>query len=344
MAQTPREVVYRTLSFEGPERMARQTWILPWVEDRFGPAMAELQRRYPDDIIGAVSVSRPSSRAKGNPFAAGTSVDEWGCVFESIAAGMIGEVKTPVMPDLDDLEACRPPYETLPEDLSAARDTVKVFCEGTDRFVMAGACPRPWERLQFLRGTENAMIDVMAPEDGVKNLLKKIHDFHLRELEFWVTTPVDTLFFMDDWGSQKQLLIPPRIWRELFKPLYKDYCDIAHAHGKFIFMHSDGYISEIYDDLMEIGVDALNSQLFTMDLGDLARRAKGKITFWGEIDRQHVLPAKDPAVARNAVRTAAKHLYDPRGGMIAQFELGPGANPENAFAIYDEWDRVFAQS
>jgi hypothetical protein len=77
-----------------------------------------------------------------------------------------------------------------------------------------------------------------------------------------------------------------------------------------------------------------------MDMADLAKRVKGKITFWGEIDRQHVLPSADTQVARNAVREVAQHLYDPAGGIIAQFELGPGANPANAFAIYDEWNAI----
>jgi hypothetical protein len=77
-----------------------------------------------------------------------------------------------------------------------------------------------------------------------------------------------------------------------------------------------------------------------MDMAELARVAKGKITFWGEVDRQHVLTAADPEVARQAVRQIAEHLYDRRGGIIAQFELGLGANIENAFAIYDEWDKI----
>jgi hypothetical protein len=105
-------------------------------------------------------------------------------------------------------------------------------------------------------------------------------------------------------------------------------------------MHSDGCISEVYEDLIEIGVNAVNSQLFAMDLGDLARRAKGRITFWGEIDRQHVLTAADPEEGKRAVRAVAAALYDPAGGVIAQFELGAGANPAVARAIYEEWERV----
>jgi hypothetical protein len=37
------------------------------------------------------------------------------------------------------------------------------------------------------------------------------------------------------------------MWRELFKPLYQEYAEIAHAHGKFAFMHSDGNILDIYE-------------------------------------------------------------------------------------------------
>jgi len=220
---------------------------------------------------------------------------------------------------------------------------VNRFCTSTDRFVLAGNLPRPWERYQFLRGTEVSLVDVMMPEEGMAECLKVIHDHYMREMEFWVTTDVDGVFFMDDWGSQTQLLIPPPVWRELFKPLYKDYCDIAHAHGKFAFMHSDGYIAEIYEDLVDAGINAQNSQLFVMDMADLAKRVKGKITFWGEMDRQHVLTSENPEVGRKGVRTVASHLHDKRGGVIAQYEFGPGTNPVTARAVFEEW-RAVAES
>jgi hypothetical protein len=233
-----------------------------------------------------------------------------------------------------------PPYETLPDDWQSARDEVNRAYEQSDLFILAGACPRPWERYQFLRGTLNAMMDVMEPENGMLDLLRAVHEFYLKELEFWATTDVDGLMFMDDWGMQNQLLISPKSWREIFKPLYKDYCDLIHSHGKFAFMHSDGNIQAIYPDLIEIGVDALNSQLFCMDIPELARIAKGKITFWGEIDRQQVLISPDPEVGRQAVRQVAEHLYDPAGGIIAQFEFGLGAQPQTALAVFEEWERI----
>ena len=122
--------------------------------------------------------------------------------------------------------------------------------------------------------------------------------------------------------------------------MYRDYCDIAHNNNKFIFMHSDGNILQIYPELIEIGLDAINSQLFVMDMQKLSKIAKGKITLWGEIDRQHVLVSKDPKIVKDAVQKVATHFYDPSGGIIAQFEFGPGAYPENAQLIFSEWDQI----
>ena len=319
-------------------------WVLPWAETRFPDELQRVREKYPSDFIFAPDVYNKSSKKQGDAFAVGTYVDEWGCVFENLHAGVIGEVKEPIINDVSDLAACIPPYELLPTNITKARDIVNKACDETEKFVFASCLPRPWERYQFLRGTEEAMVDTMMPEEGADKILEKIHTFYMRELEFWVTTNVDAVFFMDDWGSQSQLLISPASWREQYKPLYKDYCGIAHSNGKFAFMHSDGNISEIYEDLVEVGIDAQNSQLFVMDMAVLSERVKGKITFWGEIDRQHVLPAEDPQLVRDAVRKAAAYLYDPSGGVIAQFEVGPGANPANAMAALDEWAAVHEES
>ncbi|MCX7934194.1 MAG: methyltransferase [Planctomycetota bacterium] len=339
MAQTSRELVRRALKFERPARVPRDLWALPWAEKRYAEDLARLRARYPADISGPPNVYRPAARRRGDPYAVGEYVDEWGCVFTNIHEGVIGEVKEPILADMDRWQEIKPPAEVLPEDWPQARAIVNRACAASDKFITSGCCPRPWERLQFLRGTVNAMMDVMDPDARVRGLLRRIHEYYLRECEFWVSTDIDALTFMDDWGGQRQILIPPAVWRDLFKPMYKDYCDLAHSRGKFAFMHSDGYIAEIYPDLIAIGVDALNSQLFCMDLAALARIAKGRITFWGEIDRQHVMTAT-PEKGRAAVREVARHLYDPRGGIIAHFEIGPGANPEVAFAIYEEWEKI----
>ncbi len=340
MSQTSREIVERAIRFEFPERLPRDQWVLPWADIHYPADVKRIQDRFPTDFQTVEFFYTPSKRAKGDPYKRGDYTDEWGCTFKNLQDGIIGEVKDPILRELGDWKSVKPPYEQLPDDPRSAHDEINRLCGETDKFVLANICPRPWERYQFIRGTENALVDIMFPDEGASDLLEVIHDFYLAEVEFWARSDVDALFFMDDWGEQSQLLIRPEIWRELFKPLYRDYCEIGKAHGKFMFMHSDGYITDIYPDLIEIGVDVLNSQLFCMDLEELARIAKGKITFWGEIDRQHILRSPNPRDGRNAVREVAKHLYDPSGGIIAQCELGAGTNPDTAYAVFDEWEKV----
>ena len=66
---------------------------------------------------------------------------------------------------------------------------------------------------------------------------------------------------------------------------------------------------------------------------------KGKITFWGEICRQHLLPYGTVEDVRNSVRLVYDTLWD-NGGCIAQCEFGAGAKPENVAAVFETWDEL----
>jgi len=103
-------------------------------------------------------------------------------------------------------------------------------------------------------------------------------------------------------------------------------------------MHSDGHIPAIDPDLIEIGVDAVNSQLFCMRVEALAPFA-GRITFWGEIDRQHLLARATPDEVEAAVRLVYGTLWR-NGGRISQCEVGAGARPENMRRVFATWDEV----
>jgi len=47
----------------------------------------------------------------------------------------------------------------------------------------------------------DAMTDIMEPAKAAVSMLQRIHQYHLRELEFWVKTDADGIQFMDDWGA-----------------------------------------------------------------------------------------------------------------------------------------------
>jgi uroporphyrinogen decarboxylase len=184
-------------------------------------------------------------------------------------------------------------------------------------------------------------MDLAYLEPEVYRLRDLVHDYFMRQMKLWCATDVDGVHLVDDWGSQQALLISPALWREFFKPLYRDYCELAHAHGKYVLMHSDGFIREIIPDLIEIGVNAVNAQLFCMDIEELADRFSGRICFWGEIDRQRLLTMGTPEEVREAVRRVARaFLGKKRTGIVGQCFWGKDHRPENCEAVYDEWGKV----
>jgi len=327
---TPRQLVRGALEFQSPRRIPRQMWVLPWAQTRYPDALEEIEADFPQDITTIPFLCSEPVPGGGNAHAVGTFVDSWGCEFENLQDGIIGQVKNPLLQDWAQARELSFPRERLDVD----RDAVSAFWRGTDRFVLAGTCPRPFERLQFLRGSENLYLDLNRPPRELLEVLERLHRFYMEELEIWVRTEVDALTFMDDWGSQRSLLVAPEMWRELFKPLYADYIALAHAHGKHAFMHSDGHIMEIIPDLVEIGLDAVNSQVFCMGVEELGERFGGEITFWGELDRQQILPRGTPSEVRNAALRMRDALHRD-GGLIAQCEFGPGARPENVRAFFE---------
>ncbi len=332
---TSRERVRRCLEFDRPDRVPRDLWLLPIARLEHGDEAVEtFRRRWPIDFARPEVVNEKLARLReGDAYTTGGYRDEWGCVFENLQQGVIGQVKRPSLDDWSKLSDLRLPIEVLEVEVEA----VNRACAASDQFMLADCCPRPFERMQFLRGTQQLFMDLIRDPPELRELLRLIHDLNCKELEVWAGTNVDAVMVMDDWGSQQGLLIAPRQWRRMFKPLYADYVRIAHDAGKKIFLHSDGCIFAIYEDLIEIGVDAINSQLFCMDIEQIGKRFSGRITFWGEIDRQHVLPSDNPESARNAVQRLVDHLYRPQGGVIAQFELGAGVKLENAEAVFQTW-------
>jgi len=339
---TSRERVRRALRFELPDRAPRELWALPGIAMFRRDEMDALLARYPSDFASPAVTHGTGPdvrygtgyRSRGTPAVVGTYVDEWGCPFTVAEPGVIGEVKAPPLADWSALDHLRPPDEMLE---LADFSQVDAGCAATDKYVLAGTTVRPFERMQFLRGSEALFMDLAWGPAELLRLRDLVHEFFLREIECWARTDVDAISFMDDWGSQRGLLISPKMWREFFRPLYVEYVDLIHGAGKQVFFHSDGHIFDIIPDLIEIGVDALNSQLFCMDTEEIGRRFRGRITFWGEIDRQQVLPFGTPADVTAAVQRVRAALDDGRGGVIAQCEWGNDVPAENVAAVFEAW-------
>ncbi|MFH1737475.1 MAG: uroporphyrinogen decarboxylase family protein [bacterium] len=332
---TSRERVKRTLKYQHPDRAPRDIWALPGISLFRNDEYKALCERFPSDFCAPEGpLYGRSHRAKPMDGHVGTYVDEWGCGWEVKEPGVVGEVKNPPLKEWESLADYKPPWEMLE---NADFSGVNKFCAETDLYVRVGSAARPFERMQFLRGSENLFMDLAYGLKEVYIVRDMIHEFFIRDMEMWAETDVDGISFMDDWGTQHALLISPDLWREFYKPLYREYCNIIHAAGKDVWFHSDGHIEAIYPDLIEIGIDAVNSQLFCMDIEGLASKYKGQITFWGEIDRQNILPFGTVDEVREAVRRVRRALDDGSGGVIAQCEWGIADPKENIAAVFETW-------
>ena len=337
---TSRELVKRTLEFSNTgDRVPRDLWTLPWAYNNYGEEVTAILRDYPPDIAlvpdsHKVYAKKPLS--SGNAYENGDSVDEWGVVFKNVQRGLIGEVKAPIVDpddeDWEDTSRVHIPEELLTVDIKLVNE----FCAGTDKFVLSGDLVRPFERMQFLRGTEALYCDLAVENPGMLKMLGRVHDFYCKLTELWCrSTNIDGFFMMDDWGTQKALLINPQVWVKYFKPMYRDYVDIAHKYGKKLFFHSDGYTLDIIPHLIELGVDAANLQIFCIGIEKIAQ-FRGKITFWGEIDRQHLLVKGTLDEIDAAVHAVRSAVWD-NGGAIAQCEFGAGAKLTNVRQVFKSW-------
>ncbi len=332
---TGRERVKASLTFSNPDRIPRDLWALPAIALFRSADLHELLERYPSDI-DAPQISPGSNKGTlQNTAKVGSYRDDWGSVWHVGEPGVVGEVKEPALPRWDGLSKFQPPWKTLK---TMDMDYVNRRCETSQKFMLSKVTARPFERLQFLRGSENLYMDLGYNSRELRKLVEMVHDFYIREITLWCKSNVDAVFLMDDWGSNNSLLISPEMWREMFKPLYRDYCQLIHSCNKFVFFHTDGFIEPIFSDFIELGVDAINSQLFTMDIEKLGEQYGGKITFWGEIDRQYVLPFGSRREVRDAVRRVGSAIHSDAGGIIAQCEWGKNVSTENIAAVFETWD------
>jgi len=335
---TGRERVRRALEFESPDRVPRHLWRLPGVRMFRPNDLSRVLKKYPEDITILDFNYAPGKKTKGTRYKKGeVATDEWGCRWHVAQDGVAGEVKEPPLEGICDVESLAAPYEILD---GADFAKVNEMCAETDAFTLAWTTVRPFERMQFLLGTEKLLVALMDAPKQLYLLRDILHNFYMEEIKRWVETDVDGISFMDDWGSQRGLLISPKLWRDFFKPLYEDYCGLIHSRGKYAFMHSDGYIEAIYPELIEVGVDAVNSHLFCMDIEAVGSKYKGMITFWGEIDRQQILPFGTEEQVADAVRRVREALWMPEGGIIAQCEFGLKDPVENIETVFESWESI----
>jgi hypothetical protein len=333
---TPRELVIKTLNHEPTPRTPRDLWLPSGEESIPTDAFAELNIRYPTDIIPPEVTPVVGKKSQAKPNKDGDVTDAWGCLWHIDPQQPASEPKLKASPlaEADKIAAYHPPAELLDRTRFAK---VNKSCHATNRFVLAWSEVRPFDRFRFLRGNDTALVDLARGTKNGRNLLAMIHEAACKEIELWAETDVDGVVFRDDWGKADGMVISAEMWREIFRPLYRDYCKILHEKDKFVFFHSDGNFLEIFGDLIKTGVDAVHSQMYLMDVDRLAKRYRGRVTFWGEMDRRMFRDVGSVEEFRAAVLAVRKSLDFGSGGVIAQCAWEPGVDIRTLAAFFEQW-------
>jgi uroporphyrinogen decarboxylase len=334
-----RERVAAALQFKNPDRVPVDMWIHRATQLKYGEALDALLEKYPLDIVRLFGPTDRNFYPEMSDV--GDIKDAWGSTWRILRQGINGEVKIPAIADISKVQAYEPPVEWLEgewEKHNALIDQKIAAGRQKNRFILGGYI-EIFQRMQFIRGTENLLYDLGGEPERAAILRDKVVAYFKTYLQYWLKKDVDAIYFSDDFGTQRSLLISPKMWREIFKPAYQELMGIVKGSGKFIFYHTCGYVLPLYPEFIDLGIDAVNSQLHCMGLEKVAEKHAGKITFWGEMDRQNLLPFGTPDEICRAAGLMKEKLFVNGGGLIGHSVAGVDVPLANIKAILTCWNR-----
>jgi uroporphyrinogen decarboxylase len=335
----PRDRVLAALSHETPDRCPMQVSFTPEFADRLradlqikgqkvhnphgGGNTYALERALGEDML-LTSVGWANSYYQ----AGDTYTDEWGIGWRSqsystpYGSGQYTEMANhPLGPQAGEkaVAAYTGPDPLRPELYNEAEQVIRTYKE--DYWIVGVTVTTIFETAWALRGYEQLMMDFVEDPDLAGDILEIPYRYHLAAAKKLVEMGVDMIWTGDDVGMQTGMLISPKIWRKFFKPRMANFIASLKAINPQVKVayHSDGNISTIIPDLIEIGLDVLNPiQPACMDPAQLKKSFGDRLCFWGSMDEQYTLPFGTAEQVHQEVLTRLRTLGK-NGGLI----LGP---------------------
>jgi len=274
------------------------------------------------DRFPAATYARNENRPPGTPY-----LNDWGGQSTEVEPGVwfqrhhpLAGMETaaelgayPHWPDMDDFAR----VAHLPELTRRLAAENKYAIMGTPWLLS------PFERAIDMQGMERLLTLMSANPDYVQALLARIAGYCAALMGHFLAACGDNLDIVgisDDLGTERGLLISPKMYRAVLKPVHADFIAFIKARTRAkVFLHTDGDVFDVLDDLVEIGVDILNpvqtSAGKMADLAGLKRRYGKNLVFCGAIDSQHILPYGKPEAVRREVRRVIG-LLGPGGGYM----------------------------
>jgi uroporphyrinogen decarboxylase len=313
MSMTCREVIKRTIKFQNPDRLGR-----------------DFPEAYGTDLIYVNMHPSPDDRPL-------QGADEWGAVWRNVGQSYVGQVIDNPLKTWEIIDELTIPDINEPsrwENVKYARQ------QANDKFLMAMGISL-YERIHFLRGLENTWTDIYENPRRLCELIDTLVDMNLAAIEKYAAADFDGYIWPDDWGLQDSLMISPEKWRQIWKPRYRRVFEAIHEAGMLSFLHSCGYIIDILEDLIEVGLDVIQmDQQENMGLELLGSRFAGRITFYSPVDIQATMANGTLDEIRQYCRKMAELLGTSKGGFIPKWygdPVGAGHQQEAVDAMCQEF-------
>lgn len=217
-----------------------------------------------------------------------------------------------------DIEAYAFPDPRAPGRFDDARRDIDRL--GKEYFVIGDVELSLFELAWHLAGMEKYLIGMAMEEEWAAALDQRVEEWTTGLALSLVDAGVDALWFGEDLGSQTSMLISPAQWRVRYKPRHKRIIDRVKAANPevLVIMHSDGAVAPLIDDFIELGIEVYNPvqpNVPGSDPEELAGKYSGRISFFGGIDQQVLLPRGDRAAISEEIRRRAR-ILGARGGYL----------------------------
>jgi len=156
-------------------------------------------------------------------------------------------------------------------------------------FPVYGSVCEGHESLWRILGSDNVLLWIGLYPDELGRFIDRVHDFNLGLAEAQIKAADGLLDGMVIWGDvayRRDLLFSPEYWRSHFKPGVKALVELCHSHGLPVIYHGCGNVAKIFEDYIEIGVDAYNplEAKAGLNVVNLRREYGHRIGFCGNMD------------------------------------------------------------
>ena len=190
----------------------------------------------------------------------------------------------------------------------------------------------------YARGLERFLLDCAGDPVGTAELARASAHRNLALAERLITGGAQGVIIADDLAFSGGPFLPPPLLRRVFFPPLSELAGRLRDRGVPVFLHSDGRLTAILDDLVGLGFDGLHSLQPSagMDLETIKRRYGDRLCLWGNVELDDLLALPDPPSVREAARRAVA-AAGPGGGFILSSASGflRGEIPlEHVLAMY----------